>query len=228
MSNIVKIKLADNCFRTSTRFNKRHAALDFLDQNNEIPETTPNSSLIPITAHADNKYLSILHNTISDQDLDAFLSANDIKDIPDATPEDFIIIDIPKRASTGAAGFDLQAAIDDTLTIKPGAVAMVSTGLSFSLPENLELQIRPRSGLAAKNSVTVVNSPGTLDSDFRGVCQVLLINHGTNDFIINRGDRIAQGVFNKVEIPEFVEVNSLDETVRGSGGFGSTGVKTDK
>jgi len=107
-------------------------------------------------------------------------------------------------------------------------VAMVPTGLFFELPESIELQVRPRSGLAAKKSITVLNSPGTVDSDYRGEVKVILINHGTEEFVISNGDRIAQGVLSAVSNGQFVrldKVDELNETERGSGGFGSTGVK---
>ena len=128
---------------------------------------------------------------------------------------------LPAYASAGAAGFDLRAAAD--LTIAPGAVALVPTGFAVALPGGFELQVRPRSGLAAKHGVTVLNSPGTVDSDYRGEITVILINHGAAPFAIARGDRIAQGVIAAAPQVNLVEVASLDDTARGSGGFGSTG-----
>ena len=128
---------------------------------------------------------------------------------------------LPSYATPGSAGMDLRSA--DTLTLKPGARALVSTGLAIALPDTYEAQVRPRSGLAVKHGITVLNSPGTIDSDYRGEIKVPLINHGQEDFVINRGDRIAQMVVAPVTVAELVEVDTLDETERGSGGFGSSG-----
>jgi dUTP pyrophosphatase len=116
---------------------------------------------------------------------------------------------------------DLRSA--ENLTLKPGARALVTTGIAIALPDNHEAQVRPRSGLAVKHGVTVLNSPGTIDADYRGEIKVPLINHGQEDFVINRGDRIAQMVIGPVTVAELVEVDTLDETARGSGGFGSSG-----
>ena len=133
---------------------------------------------------------------------------------------------VPAYASSGAAGFDLRAAAPEgeTLVLKPGARAMVPTGLSVAIPDGYEMQVRPRSGLAFKNGVTVVNAPGTVDSDYRGQVCVLLINLGEEDFAIRRGDRIAQGIIAAAPQWPLVEVDDLDATERGAGGFGSTGV----
>lgn len=134
---------------------------------------------------------------------------------------------LPAYQSAHAAGLDLLAAIGETtpMTLAPGAYAKVPTGLSLELPPGTEAQVRPRSGLAAKYGVTVLNSPGTIDADYRGEVQVLLINHGGEPFIIRRGDRIAQLVIATVTAARLVEVKSaLSQTSRGSGGFGSTGV----
>jgi dUTP pyrophosphatase len=128
---------------------------------------------------------------------------------------------LPAYASAGAAGFDLRAAA--ALTIAPGAIALVPTGFAVAVPPGHELQVRPRSGLAAKHGVTVLNSPGTVDSDYRGEVAVILINHGRESFAIARGDRIAQAVIATAARAELTEVASLDDTARGSGGFGSTG-----
>jgi dUTP pyrophosphatase len=128
---------------------------------------------------------------------------------------------LPSYATAGSAGLDLRAA--EAFTLKPGERALVPTGLSIALPENFEAQVRPRSGLAVKHGVTVLNSPGTIDSDYRGEIKVPLINHGTEDFVIARGDRIAQMVIAAVEQVTLVEVKSLDETTRGAKGFGSSG-----
>lgn len=132
---------------------------------------------------------------------------------------------MPKRHSSGAAGLDLMAALlpDSSLILAPGDRVLVPTGLSISLPEGLEAQIRPRSGLALKHGISVLNAPGTIDCDYRGEIGVLLVNHGREPFAVNRGDRIAQLVITPVIIAELVEAESLDESARGSGGFGSTG-----
>jgi dUTP pyrophosphatase len=128
---------------------------------------------------------------------------------------------LPAYASAGAAGFDLRAAAD--CTIAPGALALVPTGFAVAVPEGFELQVRPRSGLAAKHGVTVLNSPGTVDSDYRGEVAVILVNHGPAVFTVSRGDRIAQAVIATAPQAQLIEVTSLDETPRGSAGFGSTG-----
>ena len=132
---------------------------------------------------------------------------------------------LPSYETEQAAGMDLRAALadNDPMTIAPGATAMVPTGLSMALPQGFEAQIRPRSGLAAKFGVTVLNTPGTIDSDYRGEVKVILINHGTEDFTINRGDRIAQMVITPVTQGIFQETDELPDTDRGEGGFGSTG-----
>lgn len=130
-------------------------------------------------------------------------------------------VQLPKYQTSGSVGFDFHST--DDLVLKSGETALVSTGLSFELPHGIEMQIRPRSGLALKHSVTVLNSPGTIDSDYRGEIKVILINHGENDFHISVGDRIAQGVISKVEIVNFDEVIELSESDRGEAGFGSTG-----
>lgn len=134
---------------------------------------------------------------------------------------------LPSYESEGAAGMDLRAALGDgeTITLEPGAKAMVPTGLAMALPVGHEAQVRPRSGLAAKHSVTVLNSPGTIDSDYRGEVKVILINHGSSPFKIERGERIAQMVIAPVTQGIWTQVDSLSETDRGAGGFGSTGVK---
>jgi dUTP pyrophosphatase len=134
-------------------------------------------------------------------------------------------IGTPSRASERAAGFDLRAAVDSPTTLAPGSRALVPTGICMAIPAGHEAQIRPRSGLAAKHGVTLLNSPGTIDSDYRGEIAVLLINHGDAPFVVNRGDRIAQLVIAAVAAAELVEVETLDETERGEGGFGSSGVR---
>ncbi len=130
---------------------------------------------------------------------------------------------MPEMATSGAAGYDLCAS--KAVIIKSGEYEKVPTGIRISMPEGLEAQIRPRSGLAAKHGVTVLNAPGTIDSDYRGEICVILINHGKKDFEIEPGMRIAQMVFSKVIKVDFKQVEQLDETNRGEGGFGSTGVK---
>lgn len=131
---------------------------------------------------------------------------------------------LPQRMSAGASGFDLVAAVTEDVVLEPGARTLVPTGISLALPVGLEAQIRPRSGLALKNGVTTLNSPGTIDADYRGEIGVILINHGEKPFVIKRGLRIAQMVIQKVPHIEWEEVEVLSETERGSGGFGHTGV----
>ncbi len=132
---------------------------------------------------------------------------------------------LPAYQSAGAAGLDLLAAVpqDEPLTIPPGGRATVPTGVAFALPEGVEAQVRPRSGLAARHGVTVLNSPGTIDADYRGEVLVVLANFGAAGFIVSRGARIAQLVIAPVLRPSLHEVGALDPTPRGSGGFGSTG-----
>lgn len=134
-------------------------------------------------------------------------------------------LNLPQYATALSAGVDLEAAVDTPMTLKPGERALVPTGLAMALPAGFEAQIRPRSGLAFKNGVTVLNSPGTIDADYRGEVKVLLINHGQQDFVIERGMRIAQMVIAPVTQVSWGVVDTLDETVRGAGGFGSTGVE---
>jgi dUTP pyrophosphatase len=130
---------------------------------------------------------------------------------------------LPAYQSVLAAGLDLLAAVDGTITLAPGARALVPTGLAMALPAGYEAQVRPRSGLAAKHGVTVLNTPGTIDADYRGEVKVILINLGDAPFEISRGDRIAQMVIAPVLQADIVEVEVLSETERGAGGFGSTG-----
>lgn len=132
---------------------------------------------------------------------------------------------LPAQQTSGAAGVDLPAAIgvEDVLEIAPGGSALVPTGFAIALPEGYEAQIRPRSGLAAKFGVTVLNAPGTVDADYRGEIKVMLINHGTAPFAVRRGDRIAQMVVAPVTAVRFVEQEILDDTIRGDKGHGSTG-----
>ncbi|KQW86403.1 dUTP diphosphatase [Brevundimonas sp. Root1279] len=132
---------------------------------------------------------------------------------------------LPGYETAGSAGMDLRAAVaeDAPLTLAPGARALVPTGLKIALEPGFEAQVRPRSGLALKHGLTCLNSPGTVDSDYRGEVGVILINHGQEPFVIQRGERIAQMVIARYEQAAMVEVEALDETARGAGGFGSTG-----
>ncbi len=131
---------------------------------------------------------------------------------------------LPEYATEGAAGADLRAAIREPVTLEPGRWAMITTGLRFEIPEGYEIQIRPRSGLAAQYGVTCLNTPGTIDSDFRGVVHVILINHGREPFVIQRGDRIAQLVVAPVTRARFIPTVRLSTTARGEGGFGHSGL----
>jgi dUTP pyrophosphatase len=130
-------------------------------------------------------------------------------------------LDLPAYATSGAAGMDVLSAED--VTLAPGARHAVATGLSLAIPPGYEIQVRPRSGLALKHGITVPNTPGTIDSDYRGELKVILINHGADAFEIRRGDRVAQLVLAPVVQASWMEVDALDETARGAGGFGSTG-----
>ncbi len=132
---------------------------------------------------------------------------------------------LPQYETEQSAGVDLRANIDEPITLKPLERVLVKTGLYIALPKGFEAQVRPRSGLAYKNGISVLNSPGTIDADYRGEIGVILVNISNQDFIINDGERIAQMVIAKHEQPTFVEVKELNETERGAGGFGSTGVK---
>ncbi len=131
---------------------------------------------------------------------------------------------MPEYRTSGAAGADVSALLSEPVTLHPGEFRAIPTGLFAEIPEGYEIQVRPRSGLAAKNGVTVLNAPGTIDADYRGEIKVLLINHSDRDFIINSGDRIAQLVISRVERALFIPADSLSDTERGEGGFGSTGV----
>lgn len=131
---------------------------------------------------------------------------------------------LPSYQTAGAAGADLCACLPEPVVLAPSQRALIPTGLSFAIPSGYEIQVRPRSGLAAKHGVTVLNSPGTIDSDYRGEVKVILINLGTEDFTIAPGDRIAQMVVAPVEQTQFQVVEALSATERGQGGFGSTGV----
>ena len=130
-------------------------------------------------------------------------------------------LDLPAYATAGAAGMDVIAAED--VTIAPGGRHAVATGLALAIPDGYEVQVRPRSGLALKHGISLPNSPGTIDSDYRGELKIIVINHGSEEFVFRRGDRVAQLVLAPVTRAAWVEVSSLDETARGAGGFGSTG-----
>ena len=132
---------------------------------------------------------------------------------------------LPSYETSASAGLDIRAFIEEKLTLSPGERKLIKTGLFLEIPEGYEAQVRPRSGLALKNGITVLNSPGTIDADYRGEIGVILINHSSENFEINSGDRIAQLVFAKVEQAVWYETESLNETERGQGGFGSTGKK---
>ena len=132
-------------------------------------------------------------------------------------------VEIPSYKTEGASGLDLMAFIDRPIKLAPKTSCLVPTGLSVAFSKDYEIQIRPRSGLAAKNNISVLNTPGTIDSDYRGEIKVILYNHGNNDFTISNGDRIAQVILAPVVKIELEETNSLPETIRREGGFGSTG-----
>ena len=132
-------------------------------------------------------------------------------------------VELPSYKTNGASGMDLMAFIEEPIKIAPNSSYLVPTGLSVAFSEDYEVQIRPRSGLAAKNSITVLNTPGTIDSDYRGEIKIILFNHGKEDFIINNKDRVAQIILTPVIKMEFEETNDLPDTLRGEGGFGSTG-----
>lgn len=132
---------------------------------------------------------------------------------------------LPEYATPQSAGMDLRANIEEPIILKPMQRMLVSTGLFMALPAGYEAQVRPRSGLALKHGITVLNTPGTIDADYRGEVKVLLVNFSDTDFVINDGERIAQMVIAKHETADFIEVEELDETERGAGGYGHTGVK---
>ena len=132
-------------------------------------------------------------------------------------------VELPKYKTEGSSGLDLMAFIEKSIKLNPNESVLVPTGISVAISEDLEIQIRPRSGLAAKSNISVLNTPGTIDSDYRGEIKVILFNHGKNEFIINNKDRIAQMVLAPIIKAEFEEVDELPDTIRGEGGFGSTG-----
>jgi len=132
-------------------------------------------------------------------------------------------VKLPEYKTDGASGMDLVAFLKNSVILKPKTSSLIPTGISVAFSENYEIQIRPRSGLAAKNNITVLNTPGTIDSDYRGEIKVIIYNHGDTNFIINNGDRIAQMILCPVVKMILEETNDLPETIRGEGGFGSTG-----
>ena len=133
------------------------------------------------------------------------------------------LVELPVYKTKGASGMDLMAFIKEPINLKPNTSFLVPTGISVAFPSEFEIQIRPRSGLAAKNNISVLNTPGTIDSDYRGEIKVILYNHSDSDFLINNKDRIAQMILTPVIKMNFEETDNLPETVRGEGGFGSTG-----
>ena len=130
---------------------------------------------------------------------------------------------IPKYKTDGSSGMDLMAFTERPINIRPQESALIPTGITIAIPEDTEIQIRPRSGLAAKSNISVLNTPGTIDSDYRGEIKIILFNHGKEEFIINNNDRVAQMILMPIIKAEFEEVEDLPKTLRGSGGFGSTG-----
>ena len=132
-------------------------------------------------------------------------------------------VELPAYKTEGASGMDLMALVKEPINLKPNSSCLVPTGLAVAFSSDFEIQIRPRSGLAAKNSISVLNTPGTIDSDYRGELKIIIYNHGNEDFVIKNGDRIAQMVLVPIVKMEFEETNDLPETIRGEGGFGSTG-----
>jgi len=132
-------------------------------------------------------------------------------------------VQLPSYKTQGSSGMDLMAFVESPIKIPPNTSALVPTGISIAIPQDVEIQIRPRSGIAAKSNITVLNTPGTVDSDYRGELKVILFNHSSKEFIVNNRDRIAQMILMPVLKIDFEEVDDLPETIRGSGGFGSTG-----
>ena len=132
-------------------------------------------------------------------------------------------VQLPKYKTDGSSGMDLMAFLESPVNLKPQESELIPTGISIAIPEDTEVQIRPRSGLAAKSNISVLNTPGTIDSDYRGEIKIILFNHGKEDFVVNNNDRIAQMILMPIVKAEFEEVENLPKTLRGSGGFGSTG-----
>ena len=132
-------------------------------------------------------------------------------------------VQLPKYKTDGSSGMDLMAFTESPINIRPQESVLIPTGITIAIPEDTEIQIRPRSGLAAKSNISVLNTPGTIDSDYRGEIKIILFNHGKEEFIINNNDRVAQMILMPIIKAEFEEVEDLPKTLRGSGGFGSTG-----
>jgi len=132
-------------------------------------------------------------------------------------------VQLPKYKTKGSSGMDLMAFVENPIKILPKTSALIPTGISVAIPDDLEIQIRPRSGLAAKSNISVLNTPGTIDSDYRGEIKIILFNHGNQEFIVKKNDRVAQMILVPVLKVDFEEVDNLPDTLRGSGGFGSTG-----
>ena len=132
-------------------------------------------------------------------------------------------VQLPSYKTKGSSGMDLMAFIKDPIKISPNTSALIATGISLAIPNDVEIQIRPRSGLAAKSSISVLNTPGTIDSDYRGELKIILFNHSKEEFVVRNNDRVAQMVLMPVLKIDFEEVDDLPDTLRGSGGFGSTG-----
>ena len=132
-------------------------------------------------------------------------------------------VQLPKYKTKGSSGMDLMAFVENPIKILPKTSALIPTGISVAIPDDLEIQIRPRSGLAAKSNISVLNTPGTIDSDYRGEIKIILFNHGNQEFIVKKNDRVAQMILEPVLKVDFEEVDNLPDTLRGSGGFGSTG-----
>ena len=132
-------------------------------------------------------------------------------------------VQLPSYKTQGSSGMDLMAFIESSINISPNSSAIIPTGISIAIPNDVEIQIRPRSGLAAKSNISVLNTPGTIDSDYRGEIKIILFNHGSKEFIVNNNDRIAQMILMPILKVDFEEADNLPETLRGSGGFGSTG-----
>ncbi len=132
-------------------------------------------------------------------------------------------VQLPKYKTKGSSGMDLMAFIEKPIKISPNTSALIPTGISIAMPNDVEIQIRPRSGLAAKNKISVLNTPGTIDSDYRGELKIILFNHSSEEFIVKNNDRIAQMILMPILKVDFEEVDDLPDTFRGSGGFGSTG-----
>jgi len=137
--------------------------------------------------------------------------------------KEFNHIPLPSYATKGSAGLDIYAAIEKPITLPHGAIEMIPTNISVEIPEGYEIQVRPRSGLAAKHGIGILNSPGTIDSDYRGEIKIIIINFGKEDFVIQPAERIAQLVVSKLYTAKFIETNELNNTPRGEGGFGHTG-----